>query len=166
MGQQAARDRARQARDAEQGAHRIARQIDRVESERLHHGADLAHHPDLEREDAVEVHEAVRQDVEDRTARVGDDVERELAPFQRALILDDFDRQSGAPNAAASQLYAFEPTGASARPPSFAASVAVAVAIDRRGQRRRNDVVGAEGRGQRSSLPTPFCGETNTHLSG
>jgi hypothetical protein len=91
VGQKGSRDRAGQAGDAEERADRIARQIDRFDLQRRHHGSNLSNHSNFQREDFVEVHEAVWQDVEDCAAGICDDVERQLAPFQRTPVLDDLD---------------------------------------------------------------------------
>ena len=144
-GQQRARDRARQRRDRLQRAHRIVRQVDRSYAHRAHHRADLTDGTDLEREDHVEVHQPTRQHVEDRARRIGDHVERELAPFERAPIVDHLHREAGRGERRDQPVErALADRRECQTAPFGRLAVTVAIAIDRDRQGRRHHVLGTE----------------------
>ena len=95
------------------------------------------------------MHETFRQNVEDCAGRVGDVVERELRPLQRAIVLDGFRRQSGLPKGRKNPVVSF----AADRREGDAAGIrrmsgTVAVAFDRYRQRASDDGIGTERGGQ------------------
>ena len=99
----------------------------------------LADHADLERENLVEVHEPVWENVEDRATRIRDDVERKLAPFERSARSSTTFTATPVPaNVAAEPIIGVGADRRERRTTLFCRTgVAVAIAVDRRRKRRQ-----------------------------
>ena len=153
--QQRSRDRTRQSRYAEERAYRVARKIDRFDPMSRHHRPNLANHPNLEGEDLIEVHEPVRQNVENGAARICHHVERQLAPFERTPILDDFYVQSGARKRRREPVVGVGADRGEREAAAIfgGAGVSVSIAVYRRRERRRHDVIGTERRRELLLVP-------------
>ena len=90
------------------------------------------------------------QHVEDRAARVRDDVERELAPFERAIVADDAHAQAAAREGRDQPVVRCIADRRERKPPPSLAALACAVAIASTGtvSAARDDVLGAKRGGE------------------